>query len=306
MELRQIRYFIEVAQRLNFSAAAEKLFVAQSAVSRQIAMLEEELGVALFRRTARSVELTAAGERFLVEAIETYASFEKLKSVDWNLVDEPSGNLAVGMPPSLLHALAAPVITDFRARYPKVNVRLEQGPTAMLRSELIDGRLDMAVISNLDKVGDLETSLLVLERVYLVGASRPPEWGSTLDPGLLVNYPQILTPNSLKMLAAKGLQDQVRIAAEVKTADLVLDLIEMGNGFSVLAGSAFAHRLPDYRVSAIEIDDMQIGWIVARRAVKEPGAGSRRLSQLFEDVLREGVGRVVDSNSLPSFIPVAD
>src|SRR5262245_60632104 len=121
MELRQLRYFATVARELNFTRAAEKLRVAQPALSRQIKQLEEELGVTLFERDKRKVRLTPHGESFLTEAQSI------LSQADLALAHARSGKseiLNVGYVWGLFHSTAPAALQRFRAVAPNISVNL--------------------------------------------------------------------------------------------------------------------------------------------------------------------------------------
>lgn len=301
MELRQIRYFIEVAQRQSFSVAAKRLSVAQSAISRQVAMLEGELGALMFTRDGRKITLTDCGRRFLPEAQAAYGQFEKLKATRWDAAGELSGALEVGMPPTLLRVLAGPTITAFHSRHPRVIVRLAQAPTASLRIELLEGHIDLAVVSSLDRISDLDATPLASERVYLVGPADA-DFGDEpqMNPSRLAEYPQIVSPNGKRILQSRGSAAGARVSiiAEVRTTEVALDLIELGNGYSVMAGCAFAHRLAAGRVRAVELTDVFIGWLIARRNE----ACNDDANQFFERALRETTIDAVRDGAWPSLV----
>src|SRR5262245_46374094 len=124
MELRHLRYFVAVADTLNFRAASDRLHVAQPAVSSQIKTLEEEIGVTLFARTARRVELTPAGRVFLDEARRVIASatqaHERARQAGAGLV----GTIRLGIIAPAANAWLADILRRFRQQYPGVQFSL--------------------------------------------------------------------------------------------------------------------------------------------------------------------------------------
>jgi DNA-binding transcriptional LysR family regulator len=124
MELRYLKYFVTVAERQNFTRAAEELHVAQPAISQQIKSLEEELGVSLLHRTKRSVKLTAAGNAFLSEAKEILAHAELSKQVARRAARGETGSLAIGCFSLATSGFLPEVIKAYRKKFPAVRVHL--------------------------------------------------------------------------------------------------------------------------------------------------------------------------------------
>ncbi|MBL9136786.1 MAG: LysR family transcriptional regulator [Verrucomicrobiales bacterium] len=146
VELRHLRYFLAVADHLNFTRAAVKLRVAQPALSRQIRQLEEELGVALFERNRRAVHLTPAGEAFLAEARSVLAQSERAIQVAQATVDPHDAALRIGYVWGLFHSRVPAVVEKFRRRFPQVAVHLFDYTATEQVAALADGRLDLGFI----------------------------------------------------------------------------------------------------------------------------------------------------------------
>jgi len=146
MELRQLSYFVTVAEELHFGRAAERLHIVQSAVSMQIQRLERELGAELFDRTPRRVRLTAAGERLLPEARAVLAAADRARAA----VAPPPGlriGTSTGMGAHLDRVLAA-----FARRAPDIPVELFSLPVAERLDRVADGRLDAAFVRSVEPV----------------------------------------------------------------------------------------------------------------------------------------------------------
>lgn len=127
MELRQLRYFMEVAKREHVSEAAEYLHVAQSAISRQIANLESELGVSLFKREGRNVKLTAIGKVFLEHTETAMKAIDYAKEQIDEYLDPERGTIKIGFPTSLASHLLPTIISAFKEEHPNVAFHLRQG-----------------------------------------------------------------------------------------------------------------------------------------------------------------------------------
>lgn len=146
MELRQIQYFIEVANREHVTEAAVELHVAQSAVSRQIFNLESELGVDLFVREGRNVKLTPIGRIFLNHMEEVVTIIENAKREIAEYLDPGHGTIRIGFPSSLATYTMPTAISAFRERYPQVKFQLRQGAYYDLIDHVAKGEIDMALL----------------------------------------------------------------------------------------------------------------------------------------------------------------
>src|SRR5215212_1599279 len=146
MNFQRLRYFVAVAEELNFSRAAERLRMAQPPLSYQIKRLEEELGVQLFHRTKRSVRLTDAGRLLLVEARGLLVHAEQTASVVHRVGQGEVGRLTVGFVPSAANRVLPPILRAFGERFPSVELLLrEVDPDRLLRG-LSDGRVDVGFL----------------------------------------------------------------------------------------------------------------------------------------------------------------
>ncbi|MGI8384251.1 LysR family transcriptional regulator [Robertmurraya sp. P23] len=176
MDIRQLRYFITVAEHLNFTKAANQLYVAQSAISQQIADLEDQVGVKLFIRNKRSVKLTPAGSVFLKEAIEivekTCVAIEKAKQTDEGII----GSLSIGFLAVHVRGFLPEVIKRFRKLYPKVELHLNHFPSKMLKDELEHGELDFALTlpSGLHRIEEIEIETVAKEPYCIVMHKNHP------------------------------------------------------------------------------------------------------------------------------------
>ncbi len=124
MDLRQLRDFVGIVTAGSFNRAAEQLYVAQPALSRQIKAPEEELGVQLLFRTSYGVEVTEAGRRLLELAEHLLRSADNVRDEVRSVSHEPLGSLVIGLPPSLAPILAPTLIETAQERYPKVSIRV--------------------------------------------------------------------------------------------------------------------------------------------------------------------------------------
>jgi DNA-binding transcriptional LysR family regulator len=160
MELRHLRYFVAVAEELHFRRAAERLHVAQPAVSEQVRKLEEELGVRLLERTQRSVALTDAGAAMLDEARRVLQQAERAVAVARNARDSAASRLRVGYLPDSLSVELPRALQQLQKRMPNMRVSVETGAARTLIEDVRAGRLDAAIVSLPAPTGGLERTLL--------------------------------------------------------------------------------------------------------------------------------------------------
>jgi DNA-binding transcriptional LysR family regulator len=143
MEIRQLRYFISVAEHLNFTEAANQLFVGQSAVSQQIALLEERLGVSLFIRNKRSVKLTNTGFVFLKQAIEIVKKSEEAVEIARKAEAGVIGKLRIGFLAAPVRHFLPDLIRKFNAKYPQIEINLNHIHLGQLHDRLLHDELDI-------------------------------------------------------------------------------------------------------------------------------------------------------------------
>lgn len=150
MELRQLRYFVAVAEELNFGRAAERVYLSQPALSQQVRKLEEDLGVVLFYRTKRRVELTEAGKAFLKGARQVLMQIEQTVRTAREVGGAGSSRLRVGFPEYANHTPVAEILRTFQKRYPAVELEQHEWfllhHTHQLVSRLRDGALDVGFL----------------------------------------------------------------------------------------------------------------------------------------------------------------
>ncbi|QGY41989.1 LysR family transcriptional regulator [Pseudodesulfovibrio cashew] len=178
MELYQLRTFVAVAEEGNFTKAGKRVHATQPAVSSHIKSLEEELGVLLFDRTPRGVELTAAGSELIGDAIEVLDAAEKLQVRAVTLQGEVSGKLAIGLCTDPQYLNVSGLLEHIGERFPKLNLKLVQSPSGVILNELRAKNLDAGFIFSGNPYRDV-TALRLAEPGYVImGAAR---WQQKLE-----------------------------------------------------------------------------------------------------------------------------
>jgi LysR family transcriptional regulator, transcription activator of glutamate synthase operon len=253
MEIRQLRYFEAVVRHRHFTNAADELHVAQSALSRQVARLERELGVELLRRTTRSVTPTEAGELVAVRARAVLSEAEALRSEIDELRGLRRGHVRVG---ALLFGgeLDIPaILASFTAAFPEIEVGLREGTAQRMIDMLGEGSLDVAFALELIAPDGFERLKLSTEELALVtspdhalAGEGPLPLRALEDQPLIAFEPGSSTRQLMDgALAAAGVVP--RIALEANDLALVRSLVARGLGLAILPRS-FAER-PGPRIS---------------------------------------------------------
>jgi DNA-binding transcriptional LysR family regulator len=177
MELRHLRYFVAVAHKRHFTQAAEELFIAQPALSQQIQALESELGVKLFERTSRQVRLTSAGEAFLIRAERILEEVEQAEAEMQAFAGLMRGRIKLGLLPSVGAFRLPALLARFSARYPGIEMVLQEGVTEHLLEQIREGYLDIALTHSIGDIFPLTvpdpqmtTEAITTEELVLVAA----------------------------------------------------------------------------------------------------------------------------------------
>lgn len=146
MELRQMEFFLQVVTEKSFTKAAQKLFVAQPAISKSIQKLEKELGVYLFKRGEKSIALTAEGERFLqyAQTIMEQVRMAKLEMAE--LAGLEKGEVTLGIPSMAGSYYFPNIIVDFKNRFPKLDISILEAGTKEIHRMLEEGEIDLGVV----------------------------------------------------------------------------------------------------------------------------------------------------------------
>jgi LysR family transcriptional regulator, nitrogen assimilation regulatory protein len=168
MDLRTLRYFVQIAEQRSFTKAAHRLHVAQPSLTRQIHKLEEELAVSLFVRLSRGVALTEAGELLLDHATRLLRDVERTQSALREHGATPSGPVLLGLPPTLGPVLLPQLITRLRRHYPKVVLEVVPSRNLTLADWLLTGRVDVALMAQTDPQPELVVSEIAREEMVVV------------------------------------------------------------------------------------------------------------------------------------------
>jgi DNA-binding transcriptional LysR family regulator len=246
MELRHMRYFVAVAETLNFRQAGKQLHVSQPSLSVQIKQLEDELGVALFRRSKRRVEITRGGEVFLSATREILLRLQQASAAALHAESGEVGTIRLGFIPTASFQILPRLLEKIRSTLPLVNVELREGSENPQMTGLRSGTLDVC-IGHLSRTYDqIENMLLIRERLVVAlpkghRAARKEYVGlRDLEGELLIMPSKDLLPSLHQMIAAAFLKnhmplDRYQMAEHFQTG---VNLTKARVGYMFLPASA--------------------------------------------------------------------
>lgn len=245
MELQQLRYAVAIAEEQSFTRAAQRCFVVQSALSRQIKSLESELGVRLFARTSRKVEVTPAGEAFVKQARLCLQAAERAKASAAAAHGQIRGPLTIGVIPTVTAVDIAAVLGAFRRSYPEVGVHVRTGGSDEFLRRIAAGELDVGFLGLTEGVTPrgVQTRELSQERLVavlseghrLAGRRRLRLKDLADEP--FVDFPEGSSGREQSDLAFDRAGLRREVSLEVNTADLLTGLVRQGLGVALVAPS---------------------------------------------------------------------
>lgn len=287
MNLKQLEYFISVAELGSFSKAALVLEVAQPALSRQVRALETELRETLLLRTGRGVGMTEAGRRLYEHGVGIVQLVARAREDIEARRGEPLGRITVGLPPSIGRRLTLPLIDAFRRDLPRARLSIVEGLTAHLAEWIATGRVDLGLLYNPEPQPALEVTPLLDEPLCLVSpATTRRRRRGELPLRELADYPLIVPERShtlRKLLDSQAALEGVKlqIAFEVSSVPAIIDLVCAGYGHAVLTGSGV---LASARSAELSVRPLTEPRLVSRLCLAAPA--SRRPSPLALHAMR--------------------
>jgi LysR family cys regulon transcriptional activator len=248
MTLQQLKYLVAIADSgLNITAAAERLYTSQPGISKQLKLLEQELGVQLFTRKGKSLTaITPAGKDVIGRARRIMREVENIRNLASDLSGEQEGTLSIATTHTQARHVLPDVIREFRERYPKINLELHQGTSEQIAELVAANRVDFAIATGSRQ---LFPGLVLLpcyswDRIVLVPNGHPLTASKEMNLRVLANYPLVTYvfgatgESSLKKaFAQQGLEPNVVFTA--RDADIIKTYVRMGMGVGIVAPMAY-------------------------------------------------------------------
>ena len=291
MELRHLRYFVAVAEELHFTHAAEKLHIVQPALSKQIAALEEELGVKLFHRTKRRVELTEPGVIFLEESRQVLKKMEQAMGRVKSAASGQLGRLEIGFIGPATYSLLPRVLKTYRQRFPEVELELHEWTTTMQALKLHEKALQVGLIRL-----PLHDDRLVLETILrepvivALPIDYPLAYREKIPLKMLADEPFIMLPRHRE----PGLYDRYislcrqanfspKVVQESHRIQTMISLVASGMGVAFVPASTQKLQRPEVVYRHLEDCSPMLEVAVARRR-EEPSPALRRFLDTIDEI----------------------
>lgn len=246
MNLKQLEYFVRVAELGSFGKAAMQLNMTQPALSRQVRLLETDLRATLLIRNGRGVVLTEIGKRLFDHGVSILRLVASVTEDIEAARDEPSGHIVLGLPPSMTRRLTPFLVDTFRRELPAASLAIVEGLSTHLVEWIAMGRVDLGLIHNPQPNPAIEITPVLDEALGLVSrATRGDAKAKPLPFSQLADYPLILpghTHAMRRLLDTQAAMSGVKlnIALEVSSVPSILDLVNAGYGHAVLPQTALA------------------------------------------------------------------
>lgn len=259
MNVLQLKYFVAIVEAGSFTQASRGLYVAQPSLSQHVKNLEEELGAELLRRTARGIEPTVEGAELLRHARAILGQLEAARAAVRNAGDEPSGEVVVGVPPTVSERITVPLVLRLRRERPKIAPHIVEGMSGYVLNWLQEGRVDIGVLYGAQQAAGIESSEICREDLYLI---EPP---SGKDDKREVPFADVAARKLILPGPHSGLRSLLEGVAQTQQIDLDvhIEVDALSQMRALAAAGAGATVLPEWAVS----QEFERGELIARRIV---------------------------------------
>jgi len=261
MDLKHLRAFLTVADTGNVTRAAELLHLVQPAVSRQLRLLEEDLGAPLFERERHGMVLTAAGHALAGYARRAMMELDRARVEIAGTGTGISGLVTLGLLPSTIDTLSSPLVTALASTYPGIRIRIAMGYAGTLLRWLVSGEIDAALLYGAERSPDVQTTPLIEEPLWVIGSrtaglrrDKPVALASLAGHKLVLPS----APHGLRALvehACAVSNVTLDIAAETNALSVQRSLVLGGHGFTILPPIAVADDLQAQQLSGAPLVD---------------------------------------------------
>jgi LysR family nitrogen assimilation transcriptional regulator len=256
MELRSIHYFVQIADEGSITRTAQKLGIAQPALTRHVKQLEAELGTELLTRLPRGVRLTTSGRDFLDYArrimTEVGCAKERVRSSG----SVPEGEVIIGTSPTLAPLLLPGCIARTRQECPKVSLKVIEGFSPQLLDALLSGRLDIAVMTNPPRSPALQLTPLVSEPLVVLGPPGARGAVQSFSLAELARTPFVISVGMRAIIdeQLKNFGSALRVEAEIDSIEAIRRMLVAGLSWSLMPVSAFHAEIANGNLTAYPIE----------------------------------------------------
>lgn len=264
MDLKQLKAFLTVAETGNVTRAAEMLHLVQPAVSRQIMLLEEDIGTPLFERERHGMTLTEAGQALIGYARRAMLELERARAEIGGAQSGIGGLVTLGLLPSTIDALAGPLVAALGDQYPGIRLRISMGYAGTMLRWLQSGEIDAALLYGAERSPEIQTRPLIEEPLWVVAPKAAAlKRGRPVPLAKLVGRPLVLpsAPHGIRTLvdhACAVSNVELSLCAETNALSVQRSLVLSGHGWTILPPIAVADDLRTGRLSAAPLADPAI------------------------------------------------
>ena len=262
LDLRQLRYFLAVAEELHFGRAATRLHMTQPPLSQTIQALEEALGTPLFLRSRRSVALTPAGQALLPEARRMLAQAAELPELVRRAASGESGRLSLAFVSSADYSVLPPFLRSYRAQFPQVQISLQEATSDVQVDDLLHHRVDCGLLiaplpdkarAELDYLKVLDEPLILAAPAGLGALGTGPIWLKDLPPLPLIIFPRPIAPSLHDAILAcfRGAALTPAIGQQAIQMQTIVSLVSAGMGLALVPQSVSNLRRPGVEYRAL-------------------------------------------------------
>ncbi len=299
MDFKQLRAFLTVADTGNVTRAAELLHLVQPAVSRQLRLLEEDVGSPLFERERHGMQLTPAGQSLLGYARRAMLELDRARAEIAGAAAGIGGLVTLGLLPSSIDLLSSDLVTELAQAYPGIRVRIAMGYAGTLQAWLHSGEIDAALLYGAERSPALEVTPLIEEPLWVIGpgdAGLEPE--RPLPLSALAGRPLVLpsTPHGIRTLvdhACAVSHLELTIAVETNALSVQRRLVLGGHGWTILPPIAVAEDLRCGQLSGAPLAEPDISRTIVLALSAHRPAG--RHVRCAVEVLMQCAKRSVDN-----------
>lgn len=265
MDIRQMQYLLEVARLKSFTKAADALYITQPTISKTIKSMEEDLGVVLFDRIGKTIELTDAGQLIVQQAQQIVASFQNLMAELDDLRNLKKGHIRIGLPPMVGASFFPRVIGGFHERYPEITIQLFEDGAKKVESDVAAGLLDVGVVVLPTVQEGLNSFPFVEEKLNLVVPLNHPlamrqkaNLAELAGEGFVLFREDFTLHDRIIAECAKA-GFQPRIIYESSQWDLISEMVAVGLGITLLP-ETICREVDQERVRILQLVNPSIPW----------------------------------------------
>jgi len=246
-DYRTLKYVVTVAEEGGFTAASRKLNIAQSAISRQIANLETELGGSLFLRQKQGIEVTEAGQKFISHARDILRDMSHVRDEVSSLLGEPSGSVTIGVPPTAGQSLIPTIFRLCGEKWPLITLKVREIYSVDIYRLVLENVLDIGLVHDPLAHSDLSIFPLVAEQMHYI-SQAPIPFEDAVPARWLAKQPLILpdSPFGLReLLDEYALINKIKlnVCSSVNGASITKSMVAEGLGGTVLTRSAVVNEV---------------------------------------------------------------